>query len=218
MPLSDYTELQQSVNDYLEQDDVTGQVTDFIRLLEVRVNRELSVRWMHKTKTGFLDVQKLALPTDFIEAITWRIVGPDPDITGQYVPPDRFFGMQGVSTGGTPRAFTIVGTDAYWAPDPTGVALSTYPYILEYLAQVPPLTDTNSTNWLLDVAPDIYLYGALLEAQPFLLDDERLAIWAKMYEQSVKSLVSADARGRYRPGGVMRAEKQTPDGKRWVWA
>ena len=216
MPLTTYAELQQTINDYLEQDDVTGKVADFIRLAEVRMEREMSVQGMHKTKTGSLDTGTVALPDDYIEAISWRLTSSYPAIVGQYVHPNKFFGMRASSIDSTPRAYTIVGSNSLWAPDPTGVDAGTYTYALEYLARIPPLTDNNTTNWLLDQAPDCYLYASLLEAMPFVIDDERLGTWVKMYERAIASLISVDYRKRNRPGGVMRPASTPADGKFWA--
>ena len=59
---------------------------------------------------------------------------------------------------------------------------------LTYYAKIPALSDANTSNWLLDVAPDIYLYGALMEAAPYLDDQEKLATWGGLLEQSMEAL------------------------------
>ncbi len=46
---------------------------------------------------------------------------------------------------------------------------------------VTSLSGSNATNWMLTNNPDVYLYGALLEAQPYLMDDARIATWADIY-------------------------------------
>jgi hypothetical protein len=216
MPLTNYAELQQTIEDYLENDDVSGNVADFIALAEARMNREISVRGMHKQVELDIDTDVVALPVDFIESVAWRLTGVTPNLTAKYIPPDRFFPMISASFGGAPRLYTIVGENSHWAPDPTGVDAGTYPSTLEYLSRLEALSDTNTTNWMLTANPDMYLYGSLLEAQPYLLDDERITVWGGMYKQALQSLVSADARSKYRPGGVMRPEGATPDGKRFV--
>jgi hypothetical protein len=211
--LATYAELQQAIEDYLEQDDTTGKIPTFIRLAEVRIQREISVHGMYKSVDGSLDTGEVDLPPDFIEAIAWRLTSASPQFTASYIPPNRFFSTR--ATGSSPRIYTIVGDKAFWKPDPTGVDAGTYTYTLEYLAFLEALSDTNTSNWLLALAPDIYLYASLLEAMPYVIDDERLQVWAKMYERSITSLVSLDSRKRYRPGGVMRPRSGTsPEGRR----
>lgn len=51
-----------------------------------------------------------------------------------------------------------------------------------------PLSDSNTSNWILADYPDIYLYGALMEAAPYLHDDARVTIWAQLYAASVSAL------------------------------
>jgi hypothetical protein len=216
VPFSTYAELQLSIRQYLEQEDISAQITDFIRLAEVRMQRELSVHGMHKQATGDFDTNTVALPVDYIEAVSWRLISSDPIITLQYIAPNRFYSMRTASYDGTPRFFTTVGTNALVAPSPTGSPPGTYNYELEYLAELPPLTDNNTSNWLLAKGPDLYLYASLLEAMPFVIDDERLGVWVKMYERALSSLISVDLRGRYRPAGVMRPQSVPWDGRRWA--
>ncbi len=207
MPLEDYADLQNDIQDYLEQEEVIDKIPTFIRLAEARMNRELSVRWMHKQRTGSIDSGIVALPADFIEVVAWRLTTTSRPETAERVTAEQFFNMPTSQAGvgsGHPRYYTIIGTDSYWSPNPTGVDSGTYNYSLEYLATIENLSATNTTNWLLTLAPDCYLYGALLEAMPYVIDDERMQTWATMYERAVKSLVAMDSRGKYRPGAVMR--------------
>jgi hypothetical protein len=214
--LSTYAELQAAILSYLEQDDVSGQVDDFIRLAESRFNREASVQWMHKQATGDIDQQAVAVPTDLLEVVSMRNTSSSPAIVMDHVPSDRFFASNGASIGGgQPRYYTTLGTDFLFGPNPDGVVAGTYSYALEYLAAIPALGTGTPSNWLLDRAPDIYLYASLLEAQPFLLDDARLQVWAELYKQSLTSLQASSSRYTNRPGGVQRPERTTVDSRYW---
>ena len=57
-----------------------------------------------------------------------------------------------------------------------------------YRASVPALSDSVTTNWLLTSAPDAYLYGALLQAAPYLSDDNRIGVWGSLYENAITEL------------------------------
>jgi len=50
---------------------------------------------------------------------------------------------------------------------------------------VTTLSASVSTNWMLTNNPDVYLYGALLEAQPYLMDDARIATWAQIFDRVI---------------------------------
>lgn len=63
-----------------------------------------------------------------------------------------------------------------------------YPFELCYLELPVPLTINNQTNWLTFNAPDVLLYATLLEAIPFLKNDERVPLWQSMYDRGLSSL------------------------------
>lgn len=54
------------------------------------------------------------------------------------------------------------------------------------------LDDAQQTNWLTDYAPNLLLYGALLEATPFLKNDERITTWQSYYEAAANALNTED--------------------------
>ena len=57
-----------------------------------------------------------------------------------------------------------------------------------YLKKIDNLSVANPTETMLTENPDIYLYGALLEAEPFLMNDARVQLWAGMLQQVAKDL------------------------------
>lgn len=56
------------------------------------------------------------------------------------------------------------------------------------------LDNTNQTNWLTDYAPTTLLYRSLMECEPFLKDDDRIAVWKNMYDSSKGALNVQDLR------------------------
>jgi len=67
-----------------------------------------------------------------------------------------------------------------------------YPFELAYLELPPPISPTNQTNWLTNYAPDVLFYGALIEAIPYLKDDERIPVWQSKYDKAMASLNQQD--------------------------
>ena len=57
-----------------------------------------------------------------------------------------------------------------------------------YRASIPALSDSNTSNWLLEEAPDAYLYGTLMQTAPWLREDERVAMWGSLYAQAIQSV------------------------------
>jgi hypothetical protein len=69
-----------------------------------------------------------------------------------------------------------------------------YPFEVNYWELPPLLDDVNQTNWTTDFAPNSLLHGALLQATPFLNNDERIPIWEKIYEKDVAILEAQDVK------------------------
>lgn len=69
-----------------------------------------------------------------------------------------------------------------------------YPFEVNYW-QLPPLLDnSNQTNWTTDFAPNALLHGSLLQATPFLKNDERIDVWQNIYDRDVAILEAQDVK------------------------
>jgi hypothetical protein len=68
--------------------------------------------------------------------------------------------------------------------------------MLYYAAPV-YLSDSNPSNAFLANCPDALIYASLGEAEPYLMNDERLGTWAALYQRAIDSLTAADDRGEY---------------------
>jgi hypothetical protein len=69
-----------------------------------------------------------------------------------------------------------------------------YPYEVIYYELPALLSSTNETNWLTQYAPQMLLYATLLEATPFLKNDERVPVWQGMYTDSKNAINQEDMR------------------------
>jgi hypothetical protein len=69
-----------------------------------------------------------------------------------------------------------------------------YPFEVNYWELPALLDDTNQTNWTTDFAPNALLHGALLQATPFLKNDERIPTWEKIYEKDIAILEGQDVK------------------------
>ena len=67
-------------------------------------------------------------------------------------------------------------------------------YVFEvlYYERLQPLDSSNQTNWFTVYAPQALLYGTLLQAMPFLKNDDRVQLWQALYQQSMDILVAED--------------------------
>lgn len=79
---------------------------------------------------------------------------------------------------------------SHWLVAPTPDA--DYPAEILYYELPPLLDDEQQTNWLTEYAPQLLLYGTLLEASPFLKNDERIPVWQNMYDRAAAMLNGED--------------------------
>ncbi len=179
----DYTSLQAAVSEYLARDqDATliARIPSFIQLAEAKFNRQLFVRQMEQRSTTVVDVgssepEFVSLPSDFqsMRRVRLSSVTGKPSLefrSGAQLDEYRFAIADVV---GQPRYFAVFGNELELAPTPDAA----YTIEMIYRQNVPPLA-TNLTNWLLTLAPDVYLYGALMESAPYIKEDGRIETWA----------------------------------------
>lgn len=194
--------LKQDVQRYLERGAtlasdpiVYEQIPRLINLAERRIARELKVQ-------GFI-----AVVTDTM-------------VPGQsvYAKPDRWRDTVSINIGTGPNKAnrtTLYTRDyeycrSYWpnesetstplfyadynydnwlvAPTPD----EAYPFEVLYYELPPLLDDSTQTNWLTEYAPQLLLYGTLLEATPFLKNDERIGTWQQYYDRAAAMLNGED--------------------------
>jgi hypothetical protein len=202
MALDTFSGLKTTIADYLNRDDLTSAIPSFITLAEAKFNRKLRVRQMVKRANATLDTQYFAFPADFLQAKEFQL-NTNPITYLQYVTQNQ--GDYGSATNyvaaGKPQFYTIIGTQIQVIPTPdTG-----YTGELTYYGKIPTLSDSNTSNWLLAYAPDLYLYGSLVEATPYLKDDERLAVWSTLYTNSLGDIEVADQRASVASTPIVRA-------------
>ena len=195
MAFSDnYSELKTTVASYLARSDLTSMIPDFIRLAELRLQRDLRIRQMltvaQANTTG--GVSTVGVPSDFLEMRDIHIVS-NPVRTLSYEAPNSFYRNTRSAESGVPNSYTVLAGDMQLAPIPD----STYVLQMLYYAKPPVLSDTNASNVFLANTPDALLYGALGEAEPYLMNDARLQIWAALYDRAVNSISVADQASEY---------------------
>lgn len=205
MSFATYSDLQTSIANYLARSDLTSVIPDFITLAENRLRRELRVRQMLKSVTtstvsGDATVE---LPSDFLE-IRDFVVMTNPIQPLSYSSPSSLSNDPRTSEVGVPKSYTILASEFQVAPAPDGI----YTLKMLYFAAPPYLSSSNTSNVFLNIAPDGLLYGALVEAEPYLMNDARINTWGSMYDRAMNSLTKSDEEGQY--SGVPLAMKLTP--------
>jgi hypothetical protein len=104
---------------------------------------------------------------------------------------------------GRPKYFTVVGSEFRFVPTPD----ASYASEIVYFAKLTKLSASVATNFLITSSPDIYLYGSLLQAAPYLQDDARIPVWTTLYERALSDLQVADDRGSNSGGKLLTRAK-----------
>lgn len=185
MAITTYEELKTAVANWLDRTDLTARIPEFISLTEPVIlggpeGEGLRVTRMRQIDTATIgtDNRYSTVPTNFLESIvyelsdgtdSWKLTPATPDLIADY--------RENSSTAGKPRVYAITGTSSgrqfehYPPPD------QNYTGTLTFYAKPTPLSATNPTNWILDEEPNAYFYGALLQAAPYLRDNDYLPVW-----------------------------------------
>lgn len=204
MSFTSYSDLQTTIAGYLARSDLTTQIPDFIRLAETRLRRDLRIRQMLKsvtTSTVAAD-STVELPSDFLEVRDLVISGSPPQPLN-YASPSAFSRNTRTWESGKPLDYTVLANDFQLAPIPDAV----YTVKMLYFAAPTFLSDSNTSNVFLANCPDVLLYGSLLEAEPYLMNDSRINTWGTMFDRALASITRSDEQGQY--SGVPLAMKTT---------
>jgi len=206
MAISTYTELKSAVANWLARagdSTVTDNAGDFIMLAERRINRGLRLRAMEDRATATVSTEYLALPTGFLEMRNFQL-NTNPITRLELMSPEHIDAIFAGSATGRPRVYCIVNDEIQVRPAPDGG----YTAEMAYWKKFDALSDAATSNWLLANAPDVYLWGALVEAAPFLGDIEGGALWETRFQAAMKALQDADDRGTW-SGAAMQVRTDT---------
>lgn len=195
-----YTGLQASIADFLNRADLSATIPDFIVLAEAQMNTRLTTHDMWFVRTLTLTSETLKLPCDLLSVESFRLNqggGPDYPEGGRitYRTPQQMDDLP-VGFSGCPKHYTIAGgCFVFWPiPAPPASGQTAYTARLRARERIPSLSTSNPSNWLLAKYPHAYLYGALTQAAPYLIDDDRLETWGGLFEKALTDIAEAEKR------------------------
>jgi len=189
-----YSSLVSDIEQYLERNDTqtVAQIPRFIMLAEqviasqikflgnLTVNQSNMVasqsiidkpaRW-HKTVSMNVTVSGSRTPVLLRKYEYLREYAPNPTVTG------------------IPEYYADYDY-THWLVAPTPA--DAYDFEVLYYERVQPLDSTNQTNWFTIYAPQALLYGSLLQAMPYLKNDERMGMWQQQYDLIINTLKNED--------------------------
>ena len=197
-----FTTLKQDVQRYLERGNtlasdpiVFEQIPRLINLAERRIARELKVEGFINVVTGTLSAGQSVYP----KPDRWRDtvsmnIGTGATGNNRKIIFSRVYEyLRSYWPNALETAEPIFYSDydySHWLLAPTPDA--EYPFEILYY-ELPPLLDESvQTNWITEYAPQLLLYGTLVEATPFLKNDERIPVWQSMYDRAAAMLNGED--------------------------
>jgi len=198
MALTTYDELKASIADFLNRDDLTSVIPDFISLAEADMNRGLRHWRQEKRSTAEIDTQYSAMPADFLEVISFHISSGDYrslELVSKAQMQDRRY--KSGDTSGKPAFYAITAGEIEVYPTPDG----TYNAELYYYSRITALSDSDTSNWVLEYFPDAYLYGALVHSSPYLKEDERTQVWASLYANAISAINAESEKSKFGGSG-----------------
>jgi hypothetical protein len=142
--------------------------------------------------------REYSLPTRFVQMKEFHLT-TDPLTPLSYITPEMMTRMQAGSSKSKPQVYTIIADNVRLGPNPDAVYTTSMLYYQAFAA----LSDAATTNDMLTNNPDVYLYGTLLEAEPFIMNDERVGLWLAAFEKAVNDIQNQDNKDRH-SGSVMR--------------
>ena len=199
MAITTYAELKSSIANWLNRDDLTSVIPDFISLTEAGINRDLRHYKMINRVDATLDSRYVQMPADWLETVRFGITSGTTYRLELISRDDMLEYRQNTSDiAGIPKFYANIGDTIEVFPTPA----AEYQMQLQYYAKTSALSDSNTTNWLLTDAPDIYLYGSLIQAAPYLNDDARAETWAALYSAAMQSMQKASDDTRFAGSGL----------------
>jgi hypothetical protein len=192
MAITTFAELQTAAGtNWPNRSDLTVRVVEFIALAEANLRDHPAIGLQTITTDLEINAVQISLPSDFRELkslyysdTTTPFYGTIPVLAGPEAL-EEWRAQYGVSSG-RPQycAITEGATKIRFSPAPD----VTYVATLEYYGFLQALSTTNTSNWLLQSYPNIYLYATLCEAEPYLKNDERLGLWKAKLNEALESL------------------------------
>lgn len=186
-----YAELQAAVAGWLNRTDLTARIPEFIALAETGLRGRAETKHLvdgalslsaseTELASDVGSIQSLSIaqaggpavvyPTSFANLLNYRVT----------------FGESGL-----PRYYAVTGDTLWLAPAPD----ATYDATLVYIEKLD--IATTGTNWLLTNHPGAYLYATLIEAAPFIGDDERVSLWQSRLQGTLTSVAAERDRAFY---------------------
>lgn len=194
MSISTYAELQTAVASWLKRTDLTDEIPDLITLGEKWIFRRARTRDMETALSVSISSGVAAVPADYVEMKHAYIDGT-PVCPVQRQSASQIYARYPLrSADGKPQFFARDGSNFIFGPYPDSN------YTLKGIYYKRLTTIVSSANALFTANPDLYLFAALSEAEPFLKNDKRMPVWMAKRDQALADVNMEDQKETFSGG------------------
>lgn len=191
--VTNYATLVTAIEDYLAVSDLSSWVPNFLQNAQAKLYRSLRIRAMETALSGTISSGVIALPSDYLD-LKHAYVNTSPvKFLERTTPEEIYRNYPTRSASGKPHWIAREAGNFIFGPYPD----DTYSIAGVYYARLTLLSGSNTTNWFTTNAPDVLIYGALLEAQPFIMNDARIPVWRAMFDEAVETLIREERKEKH---------------------
>lgn len=194
--ITNYTDLQTAISDYMARNDISGKAQEFIQLAEARLNRQIegvasTIALNGVAGQNYIDISSL----NIIEPVSLYIDGTIHEFSVTPKPQGSF------------PYYDISGTPSQWAIEDVGGLTyirfdreldEPYTFRLTYQGRF-ALSDAAPTNDFLTNYPDVYLAACIVWGCLYVKSTNDGSIWQSVLENGIaeaKSTIAQSKRGQ----------------------
>lgn len=189
--IAGYSTLQTAISDYLARSDLTSWLPNFTQNWEERFMREPENwgSWLEKALSVAISSGVAAVPSDYL-GIKIAYISGQTSAPLKRISLDQLYQRfpRASTSGGTPAYVSRNGTNFEFGPNnASGTLAGTYWAKPTVLRNYTTGGADAVAHFLIVNAPDLCLYGSLLEAEPFIKNDARLPTWGNLYSVALEA-------------------------------
>lgn len=186
MAIANFGDLKTAINDWLNRSDLSAvPLGQFVLAVENDLRSDAEIREYETIVTGTMSGDGFALPTDFLR-VRSLLVENHPYT---YLPPDEYSNK--VDNESTGWWYTINGSNV------SVLNGDGKDYELLYFGNLPALSASGDTNWILKNHPNIYLWGGCYFGSVFLKDTNGMSAFSSLYETAKGRLHRGETKARF---------------------
>ena len=125
-------------------------------------------------------------------------INSNPVTVLDFMTPNTFYTTYNSAGNGSPKAYSIIGTEIALRPTPDSVV----DVEIMYGESIASLSNTQTTNTVLTRHPDAYLYGSLSAAYTYLMDEARSLQYDSMFTRIMAEIIKDTDTARFGGGAL----------------